>query len=211
MYLTRIELDTGRRSTMKALTNPNLLHGAVEAAFAQPRSHALWRIDRFQGRYYLMLLSENKPDCTAITTQFGCHDIDPETRDYAALLHRIVPGSKWHFRLVANPTYSNGSEKSKGVRGAVHAHRTPAHQRSWLLRQSEKHGFSIQEDDFDVVKNQWFQFYKAKNRKITLLSVTYEGILTVTDPDAFRNLLCHGIGRGKAYGQGLLTLVSCHG
>ena len=30
MYLSRIELDTSRRSTMRALDMPNLMHGAVE-------------------------------------------------------------------------------------------------------------------------------------------------------------------------------------
>lgn len=40
-----------------------------------------------------------------------------------------------------------------------------------------------------------------------LLAVTYEGVLQVTDPEAFRNLLCQGMGRGKAYGLGLLTVM----
>ena len=42
---------------------------------------------------------------------------------------------------------------------------------------------------------------------MTLLAVTYEGVLQVTDPEAFRNLLCQGMGRGKAYGLGLLTVM----
>ena len=42
---------------------------------------------------------------------------------------------------------------------------------------------------------------------MTLLSVTYDGILTVTDPEKFRVSMINGIGRGKAYGNGLLTIV----
>ncbi|MDO5142114.1 MAG: hypothetical protein Q4D31_03755 [Eubacteriales bacterium] len=34
MYLTRIELDTKRYSTMRALQTPSLLYGAIEAAFS---------------------------------------------------------------------------------------------------------------------------------------------------------------------------------
>ena len=41
----------------------------------------------------------------------------------------------------------------------------------------------------------------------TLLVVTYEGVLQVTDPEAFKALLCEGVGRGKAYGLGLMTII----
>ena len=40
-----------------------------------------------------------------------------------------------------------------------------------------------------------------------MLSVVFEGVLTVTDADAFRNALVNGIGREKAYGMGLLTIA----
>ena len=33
MYLSRIELDTKRRTTMIALASPNIIHGAIEASF----------------------------------------------------------------------------------------------------------------------------------------------------------------------------------
>ena len=36
------------------------------------------------------------------------------------------------------------------------------------------------------------------------------GKITVTDARRFKETLCHGIGREKAYGQGLLTIVRCH-
>ena len=36
--------------------------------------------------------------------------------------------------------------------------------------------------------------------------VVMRGVLTVTDPDAFSNLLAHGIGRHRAYGYGMLLL-----
>ena len=32
------------------------------------------------------------------------------------------------------------------------------------------------------------------------------GVLTITDPDVFSNLLAHGIGRHRAYGYGMLLL-----
>lgn len=38
--------------------------------------------------------------------------------------------------------------------------------------------------------------------------MTYEGVLQVTDPEAFKALLCEGVGRGKAYGLGLMTIIT---
>ena len=46
-----------------------------------------------------------------------------------------------------------------------------------------------------------------KQQKSRLLAVTYEGVLTVTDTELFCKALTEGIGRGKAYGMGLLTVA----
>ncbi|MFJ4767622.1 type I-E CRISPR-associated protein Cas6/Cse3/CasE [Streptomyces uncialis] len=43
--------------------------------------------------------------------------------------------------------------------------------------------------------------------RVTLSTATYQGRLRVTDPDALRHTLLHGIGPAKAYGRGLLTLA----
>lgn len=40
-----------------------------------------------------------------------------------------------------------------------------------------------------------------------ILSVTYEGVLTVTDEELLKVALTNGIGREKAYGLGILTIV----
>ena len=91
-------------------------------------------------------------------------------------------------------------------RGKVTAHITPEFQKKWLLDRAEKHGFLIKR--VDVTGRKWLQFRKhGLGRPVTLLSVTYEGVLEVTDPVLFRETLTAGIGRGKAYGQGLLTVA----
>ena len=40
-----------------------------------------------------------------------------------------------------------------------------------------------------------------------LRSVLFEGLLQVTDPDAFRQTLIRGIGSGKSFGFGLLSIA----
>ena len=216
MYLSRVMLDITRRDTMLALQNPAMFHGAVERAFEPRAGRSLWRLDTLGERRCLLLLSEEKPQLTALAAQFGTEET-PETREYAPLLDRILPGSHWQFRLHANPTYSS---KSRDGRGKVHACTLvrkpekcrpgmpePKTQVGWLLHQAEVHGFAVEEDQFNVTGIQWYAFTKKTGERVRLLGVTYEGLLTVTDAEKFREALCEGVGRGKAYGMGLLTVM----
>ena len=124
-------------------------------------------------------------------------------------LQRITPGSVWQFRLTANPTKSCPNPRDANARGTVRAHCTVEYQQQWLLLRAEKHGFALTPDSFTVTASRWLQFAKGGDRRhpVTLLSVTYEGVLQVTDPQAFCQLLTQGIGRGKAYGLGLMTVM----
>lgn len=207
MILSRIALDTAKRPTMLALYNPSMFHGAVEQAFALRTGRRLWRVDTLQGERYLLLLSENAPDCTGIVRQFGTGKV-PEMCDYTPLLERIEQGSRWQFRLRANPTYSKS--RAEG-RGSVHAHTSPEHQMRWLQEQGAAHGFSVVEDTAYSTQIRWYTFTKKAGSRVRLLGVTYEGLLTVTDAQAFREALINGIGRGKAYGMGLLTVMRSRG
>ena len=86
-------------------------------------------------------------------------------------------------------------------------------QKKWLISRAEKLGFLLKENEFQTVQSKWYDFRKrsgAGSVHIRLLSVTFEGNLTVTDAIRFKETLCHGIGREKAYGQGLLTIARCH-
>ena len=85
-------------------------------------------------------------------------------------------------------------------------------QKKWLSSRAKRLGFSVDENEFQTVQSKWYDFRKKNGTgsfRIRLLSVTFEGILTITDAKQFRETLCNGIGREKAYGQGLLTVVRC--
>lgn len=212
MYLSRISLDLANRNTLRALRSPSIFHGAIDSSFDGDRPRNLWRIDRFAGGLSVLLLSSDAPDLSSFCRQFGFEN-GAQTKSYDAFLAGISADETFTFRLTANPTYSLHDKDDK--RGRVCAHTTIGHQTTWLMKQAEKHGFAINSDSFDVVRNEWLRFRKAGSRPVSILSVTYEGTLTVTDPELFRTALTNGIGRGKAYGQGLMTIMrlrrSCDG
>ena len=206
MYLSRIKLDTSQTRTMQALSAPNIFHGAIEDAEKDGRTRKLWRLDDLRGEKYLLILSENQIDFSETARQFG-YDDSYESKDYDSLIERIKTGSKWNFRLKANPTVQKFSKK-RG-RGRVLAHITTEFQEEWLKKQSEKNGFSLSEGEWLVTGSKGYVFNKNRNSniKVRLLAVTYEGILTVTDEDSFRKALVNGIGREKAYGLGMITVA----
>ena len=211
MYLSRVELDETRRATMRGLASPRIFHGAVESAFPPGRRRRLWRLDRLHGKLYLLLLSEDVPDLSGIASQFGPPGGQGaiQTRDYTPLLQRIQLDGLWQFRLTANPTKSCPRKSDPQARGKVLAHCTVEYQKQWLLERAQKHGFSLEPEEFTVTKVRWLHFPKVREggRLVTLLAVTYEGTLRVTDPALFQALLVNGIGRGKAYGLGLMTVM----
>jgi CRISPR system Cascade subunit CasE len=82
--------------------------------------------------------------------------------------------------------------------------------RNWLGDRSQpgyaaRHGFLIP-DDLRVDAYRRHQFQRQGAAPITLSTVDLTGVLEVTDADLFGDALLNGIGRGKAFGCGLLLV-----
>lgn len=216
MYLSRIALNTRRRSTMTALASPQKLHAAVESSFPpdlSENSRNLWRIDRLGNDIYLLVLSNGKPDFSHIVEQFGWPGVEQkwETKSYIHFMERIEAGQRWQFRLRANPVHcvkqtSGLQAQEPAKRGKVYAHVTVQQQEKWLLERAAKNGFKLSEGSFHVVQQEMRQFLRRR-KPVTLGIATFEGILEVADVTLFLRTLVCGIGRAKAYGCGLLTIA----
>lgn len=201
MYLSRVELNISNRETMRAIVSPKIFHGAVENSFDGNRRRKLWRIDNLNGRKYILILSEDIPNLETFAVKFGFEG-KYETKDYSSLLNKISNGGIWHFRLTANPVVKSD--------GKVMAHVGSYYQKKWLLDRAESKGFLLNDNDFQIVYSTWYDFYKKSGDgscRVRMMSVTFEGVLQVTDAEKFKEILCCGIGREKAYGQGLITVV----
>lgn len=126
MYLSRVELDPTRRSTMAALSAPQKLHGAVESAFAGERRRRLWRLDRLGERLYLLLLSEDAPELSGVVEQFGT-GAAAETRSYdpafaaggAGQLLAVSADRKPHQKLQRPPKPRSAGNCSRTLHDTV--------------------------------------------------------------------------------------------
>ena len=205
MYLSRIEIDTDKPIVQRVLNSPHMLHAAIERCFPDDeKGRKLWRLDRLGGRLYLLLLSPSIPGFKPLAEQYCPESVTGESKPYLPFLANIKENQKWRFRLQANPTHSE--YVSGGKRGKVYAHVTVKQQEGWLLKKATACGFDLNEQQFFVAQNDVLRFTR-QGKSVTLGVTVFEGVLTVTNVELFRNTLISGIGRAKAYGCGLLTIM----
>lgn len=222
MYFSRMPLNAQRRSTKDLITSPQRMHAAVLSGFlpgVSTRGRVLWRLDS-DGQHDLNLLvvSGEPPSFETLVEQAGW-SANPvwQTAEYDGFLAQLAQGQRWVFRLVANPVRSVRPQTSDG--SASRGVRVPlvreSDQVEWLLTRSAGHGFGIVDGasggpNLRVAGSRRLRFDRTSDgqkRKVTLQSTQFDGVLKVTDPVELRKALLSGIGGGKGYGCGLLTLA----
>ncbi|WP_346845881.1 type I-E CRISPR-associated protein Cas6/Cse3/CasE [uncultured Rothia sp.] len=219
MWFSSIAINPQKRQGRVLLTNRQKMHKAVLQAFPPHAlegsgERVLWRLDQENHAHTLYVVSPLEPDFTHIVENAGWISQTWNSISYDSLLGKLVVGQQWGFRLQANPVKR---EFVKGGRGKVLPHVTPVQQAQWLLDRAERLGFSIPEETdgapaVAVTHRTDLQFGRrdenlgGRSRQVTLRNVQFDGVLQVTDASALRDALVQGIGKGKAYGCGLMTL-----
>ena len=78
----------------------------------------------------------------------------------------------------------------------------------WFIqRAASRWGFEVDAPSLQVDAVEVLQFKDKAGRQVTLGKATVLGFLTVTDQQQFRHSFHHGIGKGRAFGCGLLQIV----
>lgn len=215
MHLTRFEINPARRVAPQLLTSPQKLHAAVLASFPESRDEpdegrVLWRVDQGAHDAVLYVVSPDEPDLSHLVETIGRPTYGWQTRDYGPFLDKLATGDRWAFRLCANPVHN--VPQPGGGRGRRVGHVTVAQQSEWFQRQAGRHGFSVVDGSAgapDVVlrARRTLRFPRGQ-KTVTLSTAVFEGTLQVMDAAAVRAALVGGIGSGKGYGCGLLTLAA---
>lgn len=211
MFLTRLTLDPIAYRPARLLGDTQQLHAAIAASFPDgPGGRVLWRIEPTDrsGQIRILVASPRGPAESELSERITTPD-RVQTRDYTPLLDRLAKGDRYRFRATLNPVKTH------------HGHHTPIFERNaqiaWVAAKLGGNGVSLNlhspdldtdEPDVQITGTRNDRFTRnGSPRAIELLKVTYDGSLTVIDPDKLRHGLCNGIGRAKGYGCGLLTLA----
>lgn len=226
MFFSRIQLNPQRRETRKLLANPRAMHAAVEACFpptgdSGERARNLWRVDTDRTGARLYVVSPAAPDMRHLVENAGWESSPAETTDYDRFLDGVMIGQEYSFRVTVNPVKR---QFVPGGRGKLLPHLTEEQQLNWFAEHASGWGFEplefpvVQGESEEspevmamrVVQRHDRNFTKhddAGRRTVTQRQVTISGRLGVTSTELLRAHLTGGMGRGKAYGCGLMTLA----
>lgn len=228
MYLSKLTLTLRERDARRALADCHAMHATLMRAFPtlpgepNPRMAVglLYRVESSRGAAITILAqSVTEPDWSRLPPWLTAED----AKSVAAAYGAIRTGQTLAFRLRANPTKIAGDRPNGGH--LVNAHRealtAPKDQIAWLERAGGRGGFSpvsvsivrrapdgasLGTDTVPDVRVTPEPEVRGRDQR-TFGAVLFEGRLTVTDADPFRRTLIEGVGRGKAYGFGLLSVA----
>jgi CRISPR system Cascade subunit CasE len=225
MFLHRLHLNLRCKEVRRDLADPYQMHATLCRAFSPaedkcPQGAFLWRLEPEPGPGGSARLLVQSHDPAAweriLIPHWLVEPVAPSVDLMARLkLEALSAGQRFRFRLCANP-----STTVAGKRLAILAREA---QEAWLQRKgANQHGFLIPRvESFDpfapetqtpVPQVEIAQEHMLKGRQqsgndISVFAVRFDGILVVTDPILFCQAIAQGIGRGKALGLGLLSVV----
>jgi CRISPR system Cascade subunit CasE len=219
MYLSRLMLNPRQRTVQREIANPYELHRTLMGGFAKalPASErVLHRVDTDPrtGIPTILVQSHTRPTWSHLVerAQYLLPSgqwppqvfANPAVKPFALT---FAPGQRLAFRLRANPTVKHSE------RGQRQGRRDPLYkeeeQRAWLDRKADTGGFAIVRVNIIQEGNAyaWKPRQGDKQRKLTHFAVRFDGVLTVTDPEALWETVQRGIGPAKSFGFGLLSLA----
>ena len=235
MYLSRLELNLRSRAVQRDLADCQELHRTLLKAFpnlpggrVRQDSGLLYREDDGRnGIVKILVQSKLEPDWSFLKEGYLIRCEGPKQIDRS--YEKLHDGQVLSFVLKANPTRKTGTSlktehttgtKKNGTRKFI---TDINEQLQWIARKGKDGGFELVSVKvgvgvFDVdirpetiVKGQK-QIKNCSNnspntKELTFGSVLFSGHLKITDQNKFVETVCGGIGSGKAYGFGLLSLA----
>lgn len=220
MYLTLLRLDPHAPNVQRDLRDPHHLHRTVMRAFPsvldpEVEARAYWgvlhrlEIERRTGRVLLYVQSRVEPDWSFLAAGDLVHDglSNPAVKPVAQIYERLAAGRVLRFRLRANPTRK--IDTKSGPQGKRrNGRRVPLQgvdaQVEWLSRKAQEHGFELLQAT--IAATGAAELVRSHSVGSSFQGVVFEGRMMVRDPALFRAAMVKGIGPGKAFGFGLLSV-----
>ncbi len=222
LFLSRLFLDPRHRMVQRDLADCYVFHQRLVSAFPglpseAARAHAqlLFRVEPHGSEVCIIAQSSILPEWSRLPENYLCRIAEVKTMH--TVFDAIHTGMLLRFRLAANPTRrisANNTAEAEHWRGKRVDVRGEDAQLHWLQRKGEHDGFALlgarlapAVPDVRHADGATLIGQRRATGRITLGTARFEGRLQVTDADRFRQTLRAGIGSGKAFGLGLLSVA----
>lgn len=227
MFLSQLALNIRDRLARRDLASPYEMHRTLMNSYPYPRVEhqcdLLFRVEPSKNGVPTVLVQTRElPDWSGQSDSYLLRAPESKPFDFA-----VTPGQRLRFRLRANPTKRVASKNER--LGSVMAGKrvglaTEFDQIQWLLRKASAGGFRIPGEWVDAKDPETGEPVQLPNFRVDaipegnarndkkdqagkFIAVRFEGVLIVTDPTLFQAAVVGGIGSGKAFGFGLLSVA----
>jgi CRISPR system Cascade subunit CasE len=192
-YLSMLTLNPKNRTVQRDLSDIYLLHQTVLRAFTGiSPGRVMFRLEQKNEISSILVQSPIEPQWSILDSDYFAKN--PVHKEFKPAFDQ---GQQFRFRLRANPTVKRQGKREGLLR--------EEDQINWLIRKSSDCGFHVLSA---YVHDQRMESGKdGDGREISLFCVTFEGIMSVTGPSKLLVALENGIGSGKGFGNGLLSLA----
>ncbi|MFE1781296.1 type I-E CRISPR-associated protein Cas6/Cse3/CasE [Streptomyces sp. NPDC059506] len=214
LWLTLIQPDTRHRDARRDLTSAVGMHHRLMMLFpdglgpaARQELGVLFRVEEppagTPGGARVLLQSRTRPDLDRLPAAYG----KAVTKDISPLPEQLAAGRGVRYRIDANAVRKPGhtTRQATGAKAVVPL--TGADAEAWWARQAEERTglklTSLHSTPLTAARGERGQ----DKRQVKHARTRFDGTAVITDPDLLRTRLLEGIGRGKAYGCGLLSLA----
>lgn len=207
--LTKVIANPAHREVRQDLRDIQRMHHTLTTLACRPdfgpssrlAAGLLYRVETTAAGVHILMQSTTQPDRDRLAPGYDIVG----SRDLTPLLDQLHRSVRVRYRIVANPTKSlhRGSDK----RGQLQPLTGDA-AIEWWERKAGESGFEL--DNIEIVDSLQLTGKRVRPNQPSRLVITatvFDGIATVTDSAAVHDSILVGIGRGKAYGCGLLSVA----
>lgn len=228
LFLSQLMLDVRSRVVQQWLSDVDKLHRDVLMLFerasvdgsARLSLGVLFRLDRQRDGELSLIIQSNQPPSFS---RLPAHVLasEPVSKSIDEHMASLLVGQVLRFRLRANPTRkvdTKTGEDGKRRNGRRVALTSPVDRMDWLKRKAQQHGFELGSvnqsgevrDVIDISEGSvrgHRQHADEGHQETTFGSCVFEGTLRVTNAEEFKQAIVGGVGSGKAFGFGLLSVA----
>ncbi|WP_030267592.1 type I-E CRISPR-associated protein Cas6/Cse3/CasE [Streptomyces violens] len=219
VWLTRIVPHPTSRDALRDLGGAQAavgLHRRLmslypDQAGPDPRARfgILFRIEDTPTGPHILLQSTHEPDLTRLPDGYGTS----LTRPLDPLLEALRPGLTIRYRCVASAVRKPGATTRQLYNLPAVVPLSGPHAEEWWIRQADTAGLkplTLHSQPLDAARGTR-EGRTGKQQHIRHARTRFDGSAAILDPDLLRTKIIEGIGRGKAYGCGLLSIAPARG